>query len=260
MLERSVAQQMGAKETARWAIVNDFNEAYYSGLDVSVYLGGIYVEEISQFQYQEMEQVRPIYSYASYTPTIITHGTRMTQGSFTLNFKDANYLKVLLEIINTKANATFLDAAFAHAYQSIPRANVESTLIQAQSPKETTIAQATFASLSTDQTLVDIINMKKQATGESYTDLMTNLSTRYWNKVSKTQASLTNADNTTKYAPKGLSEGFDITIKYGQPDDPEGFGSIRLIRDCHISGFSSLIDDSGRNIAETYTFLASSVD
>jgi hypothetical protein len=73
-------------------------------------------------------------------------------------------------------------------------------------------------------------------------------------------------NNAPKYYAASGEEGlgFDIVIKYGQPDDYQGarpgWGTIEVIRDCNITGMSKAVDDTGRNVLESYTFLARTLD
>lgn len=255
--------QLGAKETNGWTIVDEFNQSYYSGLDVSVYFGGIFIEEITQLQFQEIEQVRPIYSYASYTPTVITHGTRLTQGSFVLNFKDASYMNALLTQINDKMSSSVLEQAINNAYIDSARSNTEAGMIPQTNAKLAAIKNVTQAAITKDLTLASIINMAKTDGNigtQTYTELLAGMSSRYWVDSPVSRVTSKNMDETSKFAPKGSDVGFDIMVKYGQPEgsEPSAYGSIRVLRDCHLSGCQQVVDDSGRNIAESYTFICSS--
>jgi hypothetical protein len=82
-----------------YKLVDQFDSAYWSGLDLAVYANNIHVDEALQFNYQVVEQVRPYYGYASYVPDKIYHGTRIISGELTINFKRDGYLFSLLNLL-----------------------------------------------------------------------------------------------------------------------------------------------------------------
>jgi hypothetical protein len=80
-----------------------FSQEYFSGADVHLYFGDIYVDEITTLTFQLQEEVMPIYGYNSFTYDAVARGKRLVQGSFGINFTSVGYLQ---EII-TNANAIF---------------------------------------------------------------------------------------------------------------------------------------------------------
>jgi hypothetical protein len=74
-----------------------FSEDYFSGADVNLYFGDIWVDEAISIAFSLEEQVLPIYGYASYTFDAVARGRRMVQGSFGINFKSTGYLQQVLE-------------------------------------------------------------------------------------------------------------------------------------------------------------------
>jgi hypothetical protein len=80
-----------------WKIVDKFDSAYWSGLDVQVYADNILLEEAIQLNYYITEQVRPYYGYASFVPDRMHHGSRLIQGELSMNFKRDGYLFSLMQ-------------------------------------------------------------------------------------------------------------------------------------------------------------------
>lgn len=74
-----------------------FPESYFSGCDVSIYFGDVWVDEIVSMTFSLAEQIQPLYGYNSYVYDDVARGTRIIQGSFRLNFKEANYLQKVIE-------------------------------------------------------------------------------------------------------------------------------------------------------------------
>ena len=74
-----------------------FSSEYFSGADVNLYIGDVWVDEITNIAFQLQEEVMPVYGYASYTYDAIARGKRLLQGAFTINFTSAGYLQEILE-------------------------------------------------------------------------------------------------------------------------------------------------------------------
>jgi hypothetical protein len=77
-----------------------FSEDYFSGADVNLFFGDIWVDEAISLNFQLQEEVLPIYGYASYTFDAVARGRRLIQGSFGINFKQVGYLQQILENAN----------------------------------------------------------------------------------------------------------------------------------------------------------------
>lgn len=77
-----------------------FSNDYFTNADVSIYLGDIWVDEIVDFDFSMTEQIMPVYGYASYTADALIKGTRIIQGSFTINFKSTGYIEEVMRMRN----------------------------------------------------------------------------------------------------------------------------------------------------------------
>jgi len=73
-----------------------FPEEYFSGSDITIYMGDIWVADISRISFSLQEAVRPIYGYASYTWDEVARGSRMVQGQFVIPFKKSGYIHTVL--------------------------------------------------------------------------------------------------------------------------------------------------------------------
>lgn len=79
-----------------------FSSEYYSGTDIRIYFGDIWIDEITSLQWTLQENVANIYGYASYTWDRIARGTRFVQGSFSINFKESGYLNTVLNHLGSQ--------------------------------------------------------------------------------------------------------------------------------------------------------------
>src|SRR5690606_22811655 len=77
-----------------------FSSEYFSGSDVKLYFGDIYVDEITALDFTLQEQTMPIYGYNSYTFDAMVRGRRIIQGAFSLNFTSVGYLQEIVSNAN----------------------------------------------------------------------------------------------------------------------------------------------------------------
>lgn len=277
------------KDVPDYVVFQSFASNYYSGLDMSCYFDNIFMDEIVQLQYQEVENVRPNFSYADYTYRSATHGTRLVQGSFAINFKEAGYMyKLLMYLRDTDAQSSKLKTLLAANKDGNHMLNSNSVvpLAEKQSSEKFTddsIALRNLA-LKGDFTVEDFVNGStirgKGNNIDKWSEYMDALDATLWGgqikdnrfKIDPEDSPLTSKGfmRTTKYQTR--ETGFDIRIKFGQPEDNvveeiqqdsskalPRWGTIEIIRNCHITGSSKAIDDSGRPIVEIYSFVGASV-
>jgi hypothetical protein len=74
-----------------------FTEDYFSGADANIYFGDIWVEEINGLNFRLEEKVMPLFGYNSHTFDVVARGARLVEGSFSINFKQAGYLQMILD-------------------------------------------------------------------------------------------------------------------------------------------------------------------
>lgn len=272
--QRKTTYNAGAKrDQPQWVTLNEFQSTYFSGLDISIYAGNIYLDEVVQLQFSEMEQVRPLYGYSDYTFRHVAHGSRIVQGTFVMNFKDGGYMPTLLQKLNNpkEVESDVKGVARLEARYANQTHNTDLQYLN----NEISLPTDRLA-LTKDLTLEDIVNMSTTPGGDlvykeyAYPKVMRQLREKYWGgETTADEAKQAVKDENTNKAKYQMTQfdtslGFDIVVKYGQPEDYDGgrpgWGTIEVIRDCHITGFSKSIDDSGRNILEVYQFLARTID
>jgi hypothetical protein len=242
--------------------VDVFDTAYYSGLDVGIYADNIYLGEAINLQYQVVENNIPYYGYASYTWQRVAKGTRMIQGSFTINFKEDFYIAKLLRVLRLREQAIASGPPKGASAQSMP-----------------TMQQALQGNVSLDNYLAMAGgNQPGQQLG-AYHAVASAFEQALWGKGNPLGSGLTS--NT--HAPLFYAgpNGFTIYLRYGQPIgapptmlptqnviNPLGgvqpvpqvkgasVGAIERIVGVEIVGVGKMIDDSGRPVTEVYNFMA----
>ncbi|MEK1829059.1 hypothetical protein AAAC51_07870 [Priestia megaterium] len=81
--------------------VSNYYASYYSGTDIRIYFGDMWLDEIVEIQWSVQEQVAPIFGYSSFTWDKVARGNRIVQGSFSINFKEVGYLQTILNSLSS---------------------------------------------------------------------------------------------------------------------------------------------------------------
>jgi hypothetical protein len=74
-----------------------YDSDYFSGAQVAIYIGDIWVDEVSSLMFQMREPRTPLYGYADTLWRDVSRGQVFVQGSFSVNFKEAGYLWLVLD-------------------------------------------------------------------------------------------------------------------------------------------------------------------
>lgn len=80
---------------------------YYSSLDADILFGGVFIDEVVNISWQVQQNAMPIFGYNSYTFDDIALGARLIQGSFTVNFTEANYLSKVMATMSRISRKTY---------------------------------------------------------------------------------------------------------------------------------------------------------
>jgi hypothetical protein len=74
-----------------------YNVEYFSGAQVSLYIGDVWVDEVTTLSYGYQQSRTPVYGYSSTLYDDLTEGRILVSGQFTVNFKEAGYLFLVLD-------------------------------------------------------------------------------------------------------------------------------------------------------------------
>lgn len=269
-----------------------YNVEYFSGAQVSLYIGDVWVDEVTTLSYQVMQNRRPIYGYASTLFDDVSEGQVLVQGQFTINFKEAGYLWLILDRYQRqfagKDSLTEFDGPFKNS-GTADRRNIEQIVNNEQS---------TF---QRNRTLLNLAKrMAETGGGRNYTSLNDFLGNRVrfdtvgaGSKASlggfaSTQRALSRSDPEQRNRvgrAEGIFEAFedvlwaadeklDDALLTRRADDPRlnpfeifvAFGdfagdndanhTIERLQEVNILGKSKQIVIDGMPIQEQYTFIA----
>lgn len=211
-----------------------FPEDYFSGCDVNVYFGDVWVDEIVSIQFAMQEQVLPIYGYNSYTYDAIARGNRIIQGSFRINFKESLYLKMV-------ANEATYDRAHDTNKNKVP-------FLYTQTPLENTI-EAT-------------INKTRNSSKAEFEKLADNYERALWGVADTTKESIARLSNDSDPYFRPNHSGFSVMITFGPTAERYKYNNVFAdettvtITGVELTSVSQVIQPSGETIFEEYGFLA----
>lgn len=74
-----------------------YNIEYFSGSQASIYIGDVLIDEVTSISYQVSQSRTPLYGYADQLFRDVSKGVVLVQGQFSINFKEAGYLWLVLD-------------------------------------------------------------------------------------------------------------------------------------------------------------------
>lgn len=81
-----------------------YNVDYFSGAQVALYIGDVWVDEVTSIAYNINQSRTPLYGYADQLFRDVSKGQVIVSGQFSINFKEAGYLWLVLNRFQTKHN------------------------------------------------------------------------------------------------------------------------------------------------------------
>lgn len=217
-----------------------YSQEYFSGADMHIYFGDIWVDEITNLEFQIAERTLPIFGYNSYTFDTLVRGSRQVQGSFTINFKSVGYLNQILE------NADAISYALEQGKKIVPPKHYEK------------------------YTLDEIL---KKFGKESFDQI----AEEYENALWGTEAPRKRRSLSDPTAPHFNRQGFDIRIHYGPVEETfrnnhyynsrnaQGLQpnlTVETINNVYLTSSAKVVgtNDQGAPVQETYTFIAQDIN
>ena len=80
------------------------NREYFSGSQASLFIGDVWVDDIVEINYSDTYSAKPIFGYGSTWYDHVAEGREIIQGSFTVNFREPNYIWMILSMYKGNAN------------------------------------------------------------------------------------------------------------------------------------------------------------
>lgn len=213
------------------------NEEYFSGSQASIFIGDLWVDEIVDWQCSVGASSTPIYGYGDTFFRHAAQGRVLVQGSFTINFKEPNYLFAILERYKQRL-------AFAESIEQDQRGSYRKKSLEYN---EENLIQNPYAPED---------NVSKE---KSFFDKRNTIDQFFANGTMNSQASkllqnrnLLTIDN--RLVNDFAHPLFDIKIGYGTIFDSETIGE--QIVGVKLIGRGKTIMANGEPLKESYSFFA----
>ncbi len=257
-----------------------YNTEYFSGSQVALYIGDVWVDEITTISYAVSQARTPIYGYADQLFRDVSKGPIIVQGQFTINFKEAGYLFVILDHYHARIKGRSVLQPFQGS-DEVSRLNIEQVLNSEMSTFERNKLfqdMANWASYEHKTGLGpsegDISEKAKSAVIESAQAGLTGYAAtlRAQGGIGKAEndfedfedavwgKSQGDLDADTRRADDPRLNPFDIFVSFGDyAGDNSANHTIQKLSDVHIVGTSKQIVIDGQPISEAYGFIARNI-
>lgn len=230
------------------------HKEYFSGANVRVYFGDVWVDQMASLSFSLREQVAPIYGFRSHTFDRVSRGNRYVEGEFTLNFTENGYLQTILDRIASGME--------------------KESIALSENQKETNYLR----NLSEEQNIKDLLELD----GLTYEGQIGALKDSFWGRTRNTTiASSESKEQDVYYYSKRANldsvlkeHGFNILIDYspdanekdfldcinGIKSEKSFYQSYRTIIGVHIMGEEQQIINNGSVLQVRYNFIARDLD
>ena len=229
--------------------VNNFS--YYSGSQITIWFGDIWVDDITAISWQYNQEKRPIYGYASQHFDAVAKGQVLVQGQIRINFRNQGYLSYIireLPKLREGLKAYQSQEAYEQVWQAL-RPVISSHL-----------KNGTFG----PTTVQEILDFPKR---EDFWEVSKLYEDAIWGDRTvdeKEREKIKTPDITQQEA---FPEGFNILITYGDPQaaEPQSINDVmasttKSLIGVHLLGSSQVIEINGEPTQEMYTFMAHDMD
>jgi hypothetical protein len=75
----------------------NMNTDHFSGTQASLYIGDVWVDDVVNYSFRVEHSRTPVYGYGSQHYDLMPKGTIIVMGEFTVNFREPNYLWLIIE-------------------------------------------------------------------------------------------------------------------------------------------------------------------
>lgn len=258
---------------------------YFSGSQAALYIGDVFIDEVTAFSYQVQQNKTPVYGYASQLFDKVSKGTVIVQGQFTVNFKESGYLWLVLHRYKRFQNTVDATIAKYNTVQDqFTAANVGGKIINIPTSKRILGGKnVPFARLKDKNKEFDFISragIERLVSGEAskderfsfyqnlagyatvsnpkaqdkvFEDIVEVFEDQVW------QEDVTDLDDLARRADDNFFDDFDMFCVFGDYTKPGANHTARRIRNVHILGQGQSVDNNGEPVFETYQFLARNV-
>lgn len=251
-----------------------YDNEYFSGTQASLYIGDVLVDEISSFAFNVQQTKTPIYGYASQLFDAVSKGPVIVTGTFTINFKEANYLYLVLmryqaftkavdEQIRKATNNTIARSKKGQETNAELGLNALNSLRSGRVPtpfdpdSKKVIRQGIERLISGKATPGERTEFFQSLTGFASTR---GLDTEFEALAEVLEDSVwsipENADDLVRRTDDNYFDNFDLYFTYGDYNNLKANHTVERITGVHLTSRGKAVSVSGEPIQEEYQFIA----
>ena len=256
-----------------------YNVDYFSGAQCALYIGDTWVDEVTSLTYSVRQNRMPLYGYADQLFKDVSKGQVIVQGEFTINFKEAGYLFLVLDRYRTVIRG--LTSIMGNTYSPTSPGTKNRTPFEAS---DLVLRESIESLINNDQTfntfernilLTNIANADALATRDPIGREETFTSLTGFSSNTRSRGGIGTAENifeafedeiwkqpndvdtATRRADDPKLNPFDIYVAFGDFAADNGANhTIQKIVDVHIIGNVRQVVIDGQPIQEAYSFIA----
>lgn len=268
-----IAEAPGASKNQFYTKIYDLD--YFTGSQMFLYIGDVWVDEITSLEYVIQQQKIPLYGYASQLFDDTAAGRVLVQGSFTINFKEQGYLwAVLRRYFNITAASLGVRSAKSDNQLLKTNRGSSRTMPDILNDKGNRVAS--------NGTRISKASIERMTQGEAtrgerfkfYHDLAAyatfdtnsprdrifeDIVEAFEDEVWQPNSSNAGLNSQIRRIDANKFDGFDMYIVFGNYSVPGANHSVRKIIGVRLLSESKSIVIDGAPIQESYSFIAQSV-
>jgi hypothetical protein len=255
-----------------------YDNDYFSGAQAALYIGDVLVDEVTSISFAVNQSRSPLYGYASALFDAVSKGNVIVQGNFTVNFKEAGYLWLVLNRYKRlmKGETPFLDVSEAWfpptdealVDQQVPSRvlgertigqNIEEIINGEQLPTDIMGAFAAEARLSLSGFSNTERGLSGMGTAENIFEAFENV---VWGRPGGTRdidggKTVNFSEGGTRRADDPALNPFDIYLTFGDyVGDDRIHHTVHKLKEVYLLGSSKQVVIDGQPIQEAYSFIA----
>lgn len=247
-----------------------YNTEYFAGSQVAVFIGDLFVDEITAINFIAQQNRRPIYGYGDQYFRAMSKGQILVQGQFAINFKEAGYLWLILNEYKKKIRGQpnkFDNVPFESSSQALQQ-NIEQVINNEsidQDQRYSAIASLAEVYLAEAYASLGGFSSTTRAAGKPFdketntggVGLAENIFEVFEDTIWGRDSRIGGLDASENRSPDDTDlNPFDIFIMYGDfAGDNRANHTIVKLEDCYIVGSAQKIEIDPLPVSEVYSFL-----
>lgn len=255
----------------RYEITQVYDLDYFSSSQCFLYIGDVWVDEITSLNYVTMQRKNPIYGYASQLFDDTRAGHVIVQGSFSINFKEQGYLWAVLRRYKNLTQAGFQIKRDRNLFRT--RKGSRRDMPDLTNNKGTRVgSNGTRISRDTIERVVQG-NIKTSERFKFYQDLAGYATHNVNSPKDKVFEDIVEAFEDQVWTPDinnvtlnsqvrrtddNKFDDFDIFVVFGDYSNPAANHTVQKITGVRLTGQSKQITNDGNPVQEVYEFFARS--